>query len=191
MPEDMRIFVRDMIERGVFQKVDPQRLAADRAELILACFDMHRAHDLIGHHRMLGGTCRCCAPLTYPGGALVIAEHSPLAICDDGYRVDIPVISAIRLAVNELGVERVSPYVHFPCLAAKMCGMTYEQILQTQFAGMDRLCKAFPTIDVAMMAHIDWLDYPEAANKEMTTYKVSRRRFNSCVSQPRASASAA
>ncbi len=170
-------FVRSMRLARVFRNINPQLLLSDSPEILVLCFDPQRFNDKWEHYRMLGGNCRCCTPVPYPGGSLVLPEHSPLARTPEGDRVDRVLLHAIRFAQKKLGADKIRPYVHYPCAMVGEAGLSDLEALQLHVDAKDRLRREFPGTDIALMVHVDWHGYREAATGAMKTYSFNRSAF--------------
>lgn len=153
---------------------DSRRLPSEAPTVCITCFDPHRFHDKWERVRTVGNSCRCCIPLTEPGGALVIPEHSPLAVTPDGDRHDRVFLRKLDMAVRELGARHILPVVHFPCLAAKKAGLSDLQVIELNVAAKDRVRICHPECEVALLVHVDWHGYASPTGNAMDTFKFER-----------------
>ena len=171
-------FVRMMMKANVFVDINPNLWPSQERVLFLTCFDPHRFDHNWMHVRTAGNTCRCCVPLTAPGGALVIPKHSPLAVTSAGRRQDEVYLDNIGLAVAELGTKKIITVVHFPCLAAGLAGLSDIQTLQHNVDAKDRIRQNHPGCDIALLAHVDWHGHQSPTGRMMDTFAFTRQAFD-------------
>lgn len=179
MSAKTHLFVRMMRKAGVFVNLEPKLVAsgADTTEVLITCFDPNRFPDKWDHWRNLGGQCRCCVPVPFPGGSLVIPAHSPLAVTTSGHRADGVLLDMLDMAVHELGARRIRALVHYPCLAVKHSGLSDLEVLELNIAAKDRLRDRYPGFDIGLLVHVDYIGH-RAQNNLMNTYKFDRSNFN-------------
>ena len=154
-------------EVGVLEPIDMGRLGQVEG-MVVVCADPGRFPDIYRHHRTVASS--VVAPLALFGGALLIAEDSPL---NEGWREDLTILRHIKLGKSLLGLEHVSLYGHWPCKAAAGVNLSLREAANLVVKAKYRLLKEIPGIRLTCLFHIDYRPHRE----EMKSYFFNRHAW--------------
>lgn len=166
-----RIIV-NMKRFGVLCAMEGHRLDDNRPAVIVYCADGLYADDLRGRHKALKISSGLCEQpllqnLSWHGGALVLAQDSPLNASPDEDHV---FFHQVEKAVA-LGYQAVALYAHVPCKGANACNLGFWQLMECLMAAKARVKAIGDGVVASAFLHIDPL------NAEMEACYINRQRW--------------
>ena len=154
----------------VLDNNDARKLSAPNGVIVIPCSDGDQMTDVFTHQQRLalegGWPVRPHMPSLH-GGAMLIAEKCPLY---REYRVDELFLQHIREASSPAlkGIGTVILYVHAPCGAAGLAGLTLVQQIAFLMRAKERVKEQSDEYNVICFVHVD---YGEGRKR---TYFISR-----------------
>lgn len=170
-------FDNDVIARlraaGVFDDDDARKLRAPDGAIIIPCSDGDQMPDVFSHQQRLardGGWPERPHMPSLHGGAMLMAEDCPLY---REYRVDQLLLQHIREASSpELkGIGTVVLYVHAPCGAARLAGLTLVHQIAYLMRAKERVKEQSDEYNVVCFVHVHYED------GRKRTYFISRDKW--------------
>jgi hypothetical protein len=151
-------FLRSLIEAGVLQELKKDRLAClcQNGILVFKCGDGDQSFDYLSRKREVIANNRLHI-VSVNGGALNLPIDSPLV---EGTGVTQFLLKQITTARELKSIDSVSLSVHFPCGAARLAGLSDQEVIQCLFSAKELLVsqKGVPREFVHPTVHVDWGD---------------------------------
>ena len=166
---DIKI-ISAMRKFGVLDDIDPHRLAQEQGIIPIPCADGDQMIDIFQHQLKIaleGGVAPRPHQLSLNGGALLIAEESPL---NKELREDLVLLAHIRGAMVLKKIRTVVLYAHAPCGAAGLAGLSFERCIDLLMKAKARVKKEIPGMKVACFCHVD-------RKGKKRTYFVSKEKW--------------
>lgn len=168
--EDVRL-IRLLREANVLVNVAAHKLDAPNGVIPIVCPDCDQAADIDGHiHKLLdesGGRVRLHS-LKQHGGGMLISEACPL---DREFSIDRYLLKHIGVARSLKDINTIILFVHAPCGAAQLEGLSVVEILYHVVEAKKRVKAMWPNDLISCYIHVDY------ANEKKRTYFLSRKAF--------------
>ncbi len=172
--------VRALRNLGALKEVSLEKLFGVCRSAMIVCPDGHQLPELYEHHAKIcqGEEEPMHHPLALNGGAMLLAQESPLLIQKDGtYVPDGEVLLRhLEMAIKLKQPQAVILYAHAPCGMARTHGLTIDQQVDLLIRGKRRVREYVEPLgirDVRAWLHICY--EPDRRR----TYHVERRTWES------------
>ena len=179
--ETDRQIILDLRQASILEDVNPHRINCDGRNIVIMCGDGHQLIRKIRTHesyvkRDEHSEC-CCHGIMINGGALNL---SPRFTRHMRLPVQKVLLSQIRQSMALKGVNTVALYVHAPCGAAKLRGMSVMDVLDELFKAKESLKRHFSKrrkFNVACFIQIDF------GNGRERSYFISAKKWSEYKTQ--------
>ncbi|MDO8557802.1 MAG: hypothetical protein Q7S09_01250 [bacterium] len=159
---------------GVLVDVDPQRMRQEDGVICVTCADGDQMPDVFQQQvkfALEAGFKPRPHQLSLNGGALLIPEESPL---NKELREDATLLAHIRGGIKLKGIRTIVLYIHAPCGAAGLAGLTFKESIDLLIKAKDRIKKEILDVRVACFCHVD---REHGTGHKKRTYFVDEERW--------------
>ncbi len=173
-----RNVIRQMREEYILEDIAANRMSGTGRNIIVICSDGHQCPDILATHTALlqkhGSEC-CNHTLALNGGALNIDQDFIVEMIRQGHcrhRLDEVLLDQIGQSMRLKDTTAIGLYIHVPCGAAGLLGLSFEQTLGHLFKAKKRLWERFTDRPIKVGCYVQI-----AQGEKRNTYFISRKNW--------------